>query len=416
MMNSIATLKLTEHHFYHKLPQLFLMLGVFSMMFSTPWMNKLFALSIFFILLDKSNWGNLRAIKSHQVVIASVMLLVLFTAGIFYSQGSWYEAYRVWDKYLKIAYVVIFLSLFSDSKWKNYLIYTLIVAVLINELMSYLHYYHVINFNIPDEKHWLFVQDIDASFILAFVCFLLINFMLDHSQYRWIYFLAFLCCFYDLFFLNQERTGYLVFTSLISFMLWQRMGRKGLLVMCLLIPIGLTSLYTVSVPFNTRVTQLFNDIETYSQGIKTTPIGYRLTFAACSFSIIKQNPFFGAGTGSFIKLYQDFNGPKLPGNTTAGHPHNEYLFIFLQLGIVGFCTFLYWLYAQYQQTKHLCLSDQRLARGLLLAFLVLSFCNCSLYVSPAGILFVILMGAFLSADVASNCHSCLRTLVSGKNL
>lgn len=390
--------KTTTVDIYVKLAGIALLLAMFSMLFSMQLMNKFLAISIFFIALNKGYRDQLKAVFSNPIVILTGLLVLFLTIAMFYSAGSLYESYRVWDKYLKILYLILFLPLFFDQnqKWKKNLITILIIATVINEGITYLHYFKLVSFGAEDTKHWLFVQDIDASFILSFMAFLLLNLAVDKPKLRWLYAIIFSFCFYDLYFMNQERTGYLIFLSLMVLFFWQRLNIKNFLITCLFIPMLIMGAYKLSTPFNQRINQAISDLYSYRQGSQLTSIGYRLIFAEYSFAMIKKHYLAGAGTGCFVKLYGDMHGPKLPQNTTPGHPHNEYIFITLQLGIIGLLTLLCWFYAQYKSINYLPSPDRHLAKGLLLGFMVLGFCNCSLYVSPAGVFYVIVMSAFLA--------------------
>jgi O-antigen ligase len=48
-----------------------------------------------------------------------------------------------------------------------------------------------------------------------------------------------------------------------------------------------------------RIKLIFSDVRSYQQGIKTTSIGLRFEMWKASIYIIKNSPFFGAGTGDY---------------------------------------------------------------------------------------------------------------------
>lgn len=379
-----------------------LLIAMSAMFFSMQTMNKFLACSLCLLASSKDYRERLKQLFFHPLTLSTAVFVALLTVRVVYSHGTFYDAFRAWDKYLKILYLILFLPLFETKQWQIALGYLMLTAIVCNELLSYLHYFNIVSFDVPSSKHWLFIQDIDASFILAFMAFWLLNLMLDVKKLRWLYAGFFVICFFDLFFMNQERTGYLIFFVLLVLFFWQRLHGTKFLLSCLCLPLVLVTVYVVSTPFNTRIKEVISDLQSYKNTQQLTSIGYRIIFAKCCLSQFKKHYIVGLGTGSFIQLYNHDRGPKLPGNTTPGHPHNEYLFIALQLGLVGLCAFLAWLYIIYQQTQFLVDSDRHSARGLLLAFVMLGFCNCSLFVSPAGVFFVILMSAFLAENYGGN--------------
>lgn len=125
-------------------------------------------------------------------------------------------------------------------------------------------------------------------------------------------------------------------------------------------------------------------------------MGLRLSFLKYSGEIIKERPIFGSGTGSFYDVYKAIDHENKLGGGYS-HPHNEYILILFQLGIVGLGVFLLWLLWLWRESFSLPEQEGRLLQGLIVAFAILSFCNASLFVNPSGGLFVI-MAAVLSAS------------------
>lgn len=400
MKHSVKNNFMMAFHEYldlQKLAGLCVITGIFLIMISVSLMDKLLMAAVILMILNKDYHKQFATLLKNPMIISAVILVLLTTAGVFYSKGSWKNAFHEWDKYIKILYPLFFLPLFLDSRWRRYAITGLICGVLIGEVCAYLHFYGIANFGFSKTYHW-FVHDIDGSFIVAYVCYLLLNLIIDEKKFRWVYLCILIFCGYDLLFMNEERTGYLVFISLSGLLLLQRLGWRGLLIATLVIPITVGTIYTVSPKFHDRVNLIYSDIHGYAKkGDQTTSIGLRLAFANYSFKIIKEYPIFGAGTGSFKELYQELNGPKLDGNAWPGHPHNEYLAVLLQLGVVGFILFLSWVWIQIQESRNLPLFEKRLIHGLILGFLILSLCHASLSVSPGSNLYVILLAVFLAA-------------------
>lgn len=379
-----------------KVTEWFVISGLFLIMLSVSLMDKIFLLAVALVVLQTKWRAQLFTYLKQPVIISAILLLLLFTVGLFYSKGFAHDAFHMWDKYLKILYPLFFSPLFIYPKSRNYALKALIIGVAIAEILTYLRHFEIFSFGLPPVYHW-FVHDIDGSYIVAFVCYLLMNYILDEKKYRWWYVCALVFIGFDLFFLNQERTGYLVFVCLCGLFFLQRLGWKGFLIALLIIPITMGSLYASSKKFHNRVDMIFSDIHGYNKGDNSTSIGLRLAFAEYSFKMIKDAPIIGSGTGSFKKLYQELNGPKLGGNTWPGHPHNEYIFILEQIGIIGFLFFWLWIFFQLRESFYLPLNEKRLLQGLIFGFLVFSLCNSSLALSPGSNLYVVLLAVLLAA-------------------
>ena len=72
-----------------------------------------------------------------------------------------------------------------------------------------------------------------------------------------------------------------------------------------------------------------NDIKNKKPEYNTS-LGRRYIYARNSFQLIKERPIFGNGANQFAQLYQKkFDDPNVL------HPHNNFIFILVELGVVG---------------------------------------------------------------------------------
>jgi len=136
---------------------------------------------------------------------------------------------------------------------------------------------------------------------------------------------------------------------------------------------------------------------------KDTSTGQRLDFYYNTLHIIQQHPVFGVGTGGFPAAFaQQTQGKDV---LQTRNPHNEYLMIAVQAGVIGLALLLYlfymqWRYAALQDTPF----RQDAARGLVLAYLTNSMFNSPLLDHADGLLF-----AFMAAVLSDN----LKTVKNG---
>lgn len=386
------------------LAKILIYLGLASLMLCVPFLNKCFWVAIFLIFISGSWVQDWRVIAKDKIIISGLLLMFLFTVGMFYSQGSWNYSLRAWDKYLKIFYVLFFLPLFTHKKMRTEAVYCLLISVMISEVFTYLHYFNLLTLGFPPYKHWLFVQDIDSGFIVSFASFILLNLAITRSKLRWLFALCFLVCSIDVLFLNQERTGYLIYFALAGLFLLQRFRWKGFLTAMIIVPLLFSGLYFGSEKFSGRINQFVNNVMEYQKGNQETSIGLRLAFAEYSFKAIKNNFLIGSGTGSFEEIYRSMNGPKINNETWPAHPHNEYISILFQLGIVGLLVFLYWVFQQIHASFKLPQEEKVYLQALIVGFLLLGFCNASLLVNPAGACYATFLAVFLAAKYERRNH------------
>ncbi len=74
---------------------------------------------------------------------------------------------------------------------------------------------------------------------------------------------------------------------------------------------------------------------------KETSIGYRLTYWKNTFEMLPKYALLGTGTGGFEKAYTNqVEGKSGTAGVVTGDPHNQYLKILVEHGILGFAVFL----------------------------------------------------------------------------
>jgi O-antigen ligase len=372
-------------------------LGIFCTMLCTPILNKAFWAASLCIFLSGEWLKNWRILRHDKIVIAGLVLILLLALSLVYTHTSWHLGLRAYNKYLKIFYLLLFLPFFTAERARTQAIYLLLASVMVGEIFPYLHFFKLFVFDYPITKHWLFVQDLDASYIVSFACYTFANLAVENKKYRWLWIACLIVCSFDILFLNVERTGYVIYLALGGLFLWQRFKWKGFLAALMTIPLLFGILYLSSQPFHHRISQIASNLSDYKKGNQITSIGLRLVFVEYSLKMIQGHWLTGVGVGSFEKNYQALSGPRMNEGTYPRHPHDEYLHMLLQIGVVGLIVFIGWLIFQFQASFMLPQREKFFLQGLLLGFVLLSFFNASLSVNPAGACYITFLAVFLAA-------------------
>jgi O-antigen ligase len=366
--------------------------------------NILFPASICCTILA-GNWRyKWQVINGRRLLIGGgVILLGLFAAGLVhqlvYQLVPMRYALIGLFKYAKIIYLVFLLPLFTLPQWRKYAVHAMFLGVFINVIAALLQTWKVSVFGSPDITiGGYFVHPLYTSVLIAFAAFMAANYFLDQQKYKWVYGALFLLYSYTLFFVYIERTGYLIFFCLLLLGCWQRWRWRGLLASFVAASLLGGALYKFSPVFGARVVEGINNFKLYhAEKDHGTSWGYRLVFVRYSMKLIEQHPLIGNGTGSFSVLYSKSGGPPLNEGELLGHPHNEYILIAVQLGLVGLLVFLAWLAIQWRESLRLPLLEQRAVQGLIATFVINGFCNASLYVNTTGVLYIVFLSIFFAA-------------------
>jgi len=97
-----------------------------------------------------------------------------------------------------------------------------------------------------------------------------------------------------------------------------------------------------------RVEQAFNEIATVDRAPTPTSLGQRVSFVRHTLEMVADHPVFGIGTGGFVEAYRPYvRDVKGWQGQDTGDPHNQYLKILAEQGIVGLAAFVYFLYCAF---------------------------------------------------------------------
>ena len=98
----------------------------------------------------------------------------------------------------------------------------------------------------------------------------------------------------------------------------------------------------------------------------------------------------GAGTGSFPSAYAEVNAGRHINE--SANPHNEYLLIAAQTGMIGLAALLYLFYTQWRLAARLEPFYRDLARGLVITFALGCLFNSLLLDHTEGLFFAWMTG------------------------
>jgi len=123
-----------------------------------------------------------------------------------------------------------------------------------------------------------------------------------------------------------------------------------------------------------------------------TPTGERLQFYRNSLTLFSQAPVFGHGTGRFHEKYAEHvAGTK---QVVTSNPHNEYLMVGVQSGLVGLGVLVALLWALWRAASRWEGMDRWLAQGMVVWLAVGCCFNSFILDSREGMLFALLAALY----------------------
>lgn len=315
------------------------------------------------------HWQMLKARKLTWLTLALILCLAI---GVFYtSAGSAVGLHQLKKYGLKLIAFLCLIPFFMKAQHRRYGTNALIFSGLLAALINSLHIFHIIDlvqvFHKPADH---VIAPLQLAIILGTVIWVLINRILDEKPHRLFHMAACIGLLSYQLYINMERTGVVITVLLLGLCCWQRLPRRWMLLSFIVIPLIASSVYVTSPQVSQRFNQAIDEAVHHDKaGYKYTSIGLRIAFAKHSYDLIIQRPWFGHGTGSFATEYTKTGGPQLSANEcNLGDPHNSYLHLAVQIGLVGLAVFLLWLACQWRDSLRMSLADQRLGQGALLVF------------------------------------------------
>lgn len=192
--------------------------------------------------------------------------------------------------------------------------------------------------------------------------------------------------------IGQGRSGYLAFILLSPIIAYNLLGRKSYLILAV---ITFSALFLLSSPtVKSRIALAINDVKAYQAGNPNTSIGLRLDMWHGAVRIFLENPLIGTGTGGYANAMIKHHHPNiLPHFKMPAHPHNSFLFMAANYGMLGIISII-WLFVAYFKKGWL-------AKNSLAGFAVLSY----------GL--VLLIGSLTSSQIISLATAKMFALLTG---
>lgn len=348
----------------------------FSIPISIALDNVLLALILFLWLLSANFKEKFSVIRVNPVAVLSLVFFALLAVGTLYGERNPGDSLGYLGKYSDLLFVPIFITLFQDAATRHRALFGFASGIGLTLLLSY-----IIALGLPITIPGVHVMSTPANpvvfklhithgILLSFGAFMFATFAL-HEKVAYkgmLYALLAALAVYNVVFMVQGRIGYLLLALLLIYFCFCRLRWRGLIVAAVLGSTLFSVAYTFSPGFHQRINLAMEEYVAWNpaHAVNTySSTGERLEFYKHSLEIIAEHPLLGAGTGSFPKVYAD--RATAAGIKPTHNPHNEYLLIAVQLGLVGVGFLLYLFYRQWQLAAALAtVQETQMARALVL--------------------------------------------------
>ena len=378
----------------------------FTLPISTAADNILLYLALTIFLLGGDYRNKLRAITGNPVAVATLLLVCGLLLGGFYGDAAWNDVQHYWRKYAPLLSIPLLILIFEDKRSREYALTGFMLAMALTLFLSCIiatgWFANSGWFQGTMDNPFVFKLHLTQNIFMAFFAYALALKAKNSVSPGWriAYGAIALLAIYNVLFMVQGRTGYLVLAVLLMYFCFRLLHWKGL-VLAVVAILGVANVgYIASTTMRERLDLVKDETAVWKPGHgATSSSGLRMDYYTNSLKIIRDHPILGVGTGGFALAYTE----KIKGTQSApsNNPHNQYLLITVQLGIVGLLLLLYLFVQQWRTAAWLPTAfEQDMARGVLLTIMSGSLLN-SLLLDHAEAMFFAWMSGVLFAGYRS---------------
>jgi O-antigen ligase len=324
-----------------------------------------------------------RRITENPVSVSVLLLFGWLLVGTLWGGGSLEERALSIKKYADLLLIPVLISLAIADQERNRALLALAASLVVTLLLSL---GLSVGFIPPTSgalgcdpsNSCVFKKHTTHNVLMAFgaLLFAVLAWRSQDRRVRWAWSLVSLLATGNVLLMVQGRTGYVVLAALAILAFHMLLGWRGILAAIMVLSVSFSVAYQISPSFHDRVKLAVNAVTQWNPKVAVVndPIGWRLEYFYHTIEIIQDHPLIGVGTGGFVQAYRART--EQAGLDVPPHPHNQYLFILAQVGIVGLGLLL-WLFVQ--QWRSISLNGDAtyglLARGLVVTIAVGSFFN-----------------------------------------
>lgn len=337
-----------------KVYQYLLILLAFVFPLTTAGGNLIIGIIVLLWLFSGQYGDKYHQIKQNKLARLSILFFLIHLLGLLWTQ-DWQWGLLILKKMSDFLFLLPILLTLTKKEYIKYYISAFILAMTLTEFLSYLVWFEVIG---PLHKATAgnptpTMSHISYNPFLTFGIYLLSHELLFNNKLKRMHKVM-----YGFFaitmsinmFITGGRAGqvmYFVMLVLLIFQFYNWQKVKAFLLSLIIIPSVFLLAYNTSSQFHHRVDEAVKNIDSYySGGYRDTSVGQRITYTTNSINLILSNPFFGVGTGDFPSAYKTVHLENTPDVNLTVNPHNMYILVTVQLGLLGLVSMLFIFYHQ----------------------------------------------------------------------
>lgn len=390
-------------------PENSLFFCVTLLFFVTPLSSSLKSIfltaSVAIVILTPAYRQQLINLLSEKFFITAIFLVIIAALGCLWSQANFSERILILEKWSKLLYLPCLVVALNNQRVRNMAINAFIIAMVFTCICSF--YVKFTDLTLSDKMRpdGIFRNHIMTSMMTSFAAYLAGTlFLKSKNLLRILYLVSIFVTSVDIIFINESRTGYVIYLLLMLLLILQHTNKAKALFGIFLVCSTFISSCLLSPTFLDKVKQTKTELSSY-QTDKNTSLGYRLQFHNFAENLFKEHPIIGNGTGSFTYKFRTEN--PVPAWTSAEfhsgrllEPHSQYLLIAAEFGSLGLLAFLLF-YAELVYRSYYLENMRNISLALFIILAIGNLTDSLLFYSGSGYFFIIFFALAFSENANS---------------
>ena len=347
---------------------------------STALMNVFIFLTLVFYLLAGNLKHNLKIAFQNRVSQAALILFFFLLVSSSWSIDS-SESFDILKKYNELWYIALMLPFFDSDRRRNIGINAYLISMSVVLFGVYIMFFGLIlpiEYTFKGNSHHFnidggFASHILTNILMAFAMFIAAQKIIVSKLLLKIpYSLFFVFSFYYVLFISTGTSGQILAISLLMLFIVQHTGvRSALIIPVMIAIIVLLSFSNENNSMRFAVEKMYvryhHLVSTDTAGNNTRPRIY-----IHAIKLVRDKPLLGTGIGSYEEALRT-KQPEFYKVTTIArkNPHNEFLMISVQTGLIGLILLLFLFYRQASSTERISNKEYKyIAQGLVVLIII----------------------------------------------
>jgi O-antigen ligase len=362
----------------------------------------------------KNIGSDFKQLVKMPIMLSALLLFCLIAVSYSYSDATQKLRFKYILSYRELVFMPLIMVAFCRFKqYQRSALMAFMIVMLGVVLLSVCSYFYPLGFAnavkdgaIKDSyiTHSHIIQNVFAA-LLAMLVFVLIRHQKVFSLSWCVLCLILLLIVVDILFLVRGRTGQIVLMAELSVCFLSYGSKKVKIYAVIILTCVALLLFNFDNAFKDSFSRTNNEIVAFQKTGLDTSAGLRIAFWKYTLAEIKKSPLLGHGAGMYWKQYTLVaENPDKPGYSAGlNHPHNEFLFIWHNAGLLALLLYISLISALLWQAFKTSNKDLQAVRlSIAVGLIIYSLVDVPFYNSAEGMFYALMIGLFFDLKTPKN--------------